>query len=403
MTEEARRAAERTARHSYGRLVALLAARGGSIAAAEDALADAFAAALATWPERGIPDRPEAWLMTAARRAAGHARGRAATAAAGEATLALLADERAAADEEPAGDPRLRLLFVCAHPAIEAAVQAPLMLQTVLGLDAVRIAAAFLVSPATMGQRLVRAKAKVRAARIPFVVPAGEALAARGARVLDAIYAAYGTAWEDVVGADARRRGLADEAVWLGRLVVDLLPASGEAAGLLALMLHCEARRDSRRDAAGRFVPLSQQNPLGWSRPAIVEAEALLRRAAAGGHPGRYGAEAAIQSLHAEAAMTGRDLTMPLVALYDLLVAQHPSLGAIVARAAAYGQAGRADEGLMQLAAVTERCRTYQPWWVARAALLSRMGQDVAATAARATAIGLTGDPDVRRFLSEGV
>lgn len=397
MSEAARRSAERAARDSYGRLVALLAARTGGIAAAEDALAEAFAAALATWPTRGVPDRPEAWLLVAARRAAGHARARQATAVAGEATLALLADERA---EAIGGDRRLELMFVCAHPAIEPAAQAPLMLQTVLGLDAKRIAAAFLVAPATMGQRLVRAKSKVRAAGIPFVIPEGAALNERAGRVLDAIYAAYGTAWEDVVGADAGARGLAGEALWLGRLVVELLPASAEAAGLLALMLHCEARRSSRRDADGRFVPLGAQDPRGWSHDAIVEAEALLRRAAASGVPGRYGTEAAIQSLHAEAAMTGRDLSAPLVALYDLLVSLHPSLGAITARAAAYGKAGRAHEGLVQLDAVAARCGSYQPWWVTRATLLRALGEDYGA--ARATAIGLTVDPDVRRFVAAG-
>ena len=228
MSDVARRAAEAAARQSYGWLVASLASRVGSIAAAEDALADAFAAALATWPERGVPDRPDAWLLVAARRNAGHARARAATTAAGEATLLMLADERA--EEEVSLDRRLELMFVCAHPAIEPAVQAPLMLQTVLGIDARRIAAAFLVAPATMGQRLVRAKAKVRAARIPLAVPEGAALAERGRRVLDAIYAAYGTAWEDVVGADAATRGLTAEAVWLGRLAVELLPDSGAAA-----------------------------------------------------------------------------------------------------------------------------------------------------------------------------
>jgi RNA polymerase sigma-70 factor (ECF subfamily) len=401
MSEAARRAAEAAARTSYGRLVAMLASRSGDIAAAEDALADALARALSAWAARGVPENPDAWLMTAARRNLGHASGRAGTAAANETTVMLLDEERSEAEPVPFGDDRLKLMFVCAHPAIAADVQAPLMLQTVLGLNAARIAASFLVSPAAMGQKLVRAKVKIRDAGIAFVVPEPDVLAARTGAVLSAIYAAYGTGWEDVLGADAKRKGLAEEAIWLGRLAAELLPDDPEAMGLLSLMLHCEARRAARRDADGAFVPLSDQDPKLWSRTMLPEAEALLRAAARVATPGRFQSEAAIQSLHAQSVMTGEDLRAPLTRLYDLLVTLAPSAGAAVARAVAYGEAGQGSAALAQLD-VLEGCTGYQPWWAARARVLWLLGHESAAHQAAATAAGLSDDPAVRAFLLSG-
>lgn len=399
--DAARCVAEATARQSYGRLVAMLASRSGDIAAAEDALAEAFAQALAAWPERGVPDRPDAWLLTAAWRNLGHMRGRAGTAAANEATMVLLHEERGEFAPTPFGDDRLKLMFVCAHPAIAADVQAPLMLQTVLGLDAARIAASFLVSPAAMGQKLVRAKAKIRDAGIAFAVPEPGVLADRIGAVLSAIYAAYGTGWEDVLGADAKRKGLVEEAIWLGRLVAELLPDDPEAMGLLALMLHCEARRGARRGANGAFVPLREQNPQSWSRTMVREAEALLRAAARFATPGRFQTEAAIQSLHAQSSMTGDDLRLPLVQLYDLLVATTPSTGAAVARAIAYAEAGQGPTALSQLDALVG-CETYQPWWAARARVLWLIDDQEAARRAAVTAAGLSDDAAVRSFLLSG-
>lgn len=398
--DAARRAAEAAARTSYGRLVALIASRSGDIAGAEEALADAFAAALKSWPVKGVPDSPDAWLLTAARRTIGHTRARAATATAGEATLMLLDDERAQSERLPFGDERLTLLFVCAHPAIDADVRTPLMLQTVLGLDAARIAAAFLVSPAAMARKLSRAKLKIRAAGIAFAVPDVERLAPRLSSVCAAIYAAYGTGWEDVAAADVRRRGLSSEAVWLARLVTDLVPGDAEAMGLLSLMLYCEARAATRRDASGAFVPLDQQDARAWSPPMLAEAEALLRAAARHHRPGRFQTEAAIQSLHAQAAMTGEDLSEPLTALYDLLVTLTPALGAAVARAVAYAQAGRVAEADAMLKAV--EVPDYQPWWAARARTAWLSGDVDAARAAADHAAGLSNDPAVRDFLLGG-
>lgn len=404
MSEEARRAAvraaERAARLSYGRLIAILASRTGDIAGAEDALADAFAAALRTWPDAGVPGNADAWLLTAARRNAGHTRARAATAKAGEATMMLLEDERAGEGPIPFGDARLKLMFACAHPAIDAGAQAPLMLQAVLGLDAARIAACFLVSPAAMGKALTRAKTKIRDAGIAFAVPEAAQLGDRLEAVLSAIYAAYGTGWEDVTGADAKRRGLTEEAIWLARLVADLLPGAPEAAGLLALMLHCEARAATRRDAAGGFVPLHAQDPAKWRRDLVIEAEALLRAAALHRSPGRFQTEAAIQSLHAQAVMTGENLTGALTGLYDLLVTIAPSLGAQVARATAHAEAGRARAALAMLDALD--ARGYQPWWAARARTLHLLDAHHDAAAAAAEAAGLSTDPAIREYLLSG-
>ena len=399
MTGTAYAVAERAARTSFGRLVAILAARGGDLAAAQDALADALATALRVWPARGIPDNPDAWLLTAARRGLGHARARQDTAAAGVATMILLDDERAAADAGVFGDARLALMFVCAHPAIDPGIQAPLMLQAVLGLDAARIAASFLVSPAAMGQRLVRAKAKIRDAGIAFAVPPADRLAERTGAVLAAVYAAYATGWED---AGPTRNDLADEAIWLARLVVDLLPDDPEAAGLMALMLYCEARRPARRDADRRFVPLDRQDSGAWDWAMIGEAEALLRAAARYGRPGRFQLEAAIQSLHVANAAARTVPPGALLALYDRLIAVAPSVGAAIARAAALAEQGEAAAALAALDSLAQRAATHQPYWATRARVLHLLGDAAAASAAAAHAAALSDDAAVRDFLGEG-
>lgn len=402
MTGDARRAAEDAARASYGRLVALLAARSRDIAAAEDALSEAFRAALETWPRRGVPDRPEAWLLTAARRSAGHAWRHARVMEAAGPALAALAEERMDRPPPPLADERLTLLFVCAHPAIDEASRAPLMLQAVLGLDAARIAGAFVVAPAAMAQRLVRAKAKIKDAGLRFEPPDPGSLAERLGAVLQAVYAAYGVGWDDDVGS-----GLAHEAIFLGRLLVGLLPAEPEARGLLALMLHREARRAARR-AGGAFVPLAEQDARLWSRNLIAEAEGQLVAAARQGRPGRFQTEAAIQSLHAARGLAGRRADGPsaasadaaLVALYDLLVRLAPSLGARVGRAAALGETHGAAAGLAALDELPpDRVAGYQPFWATRAHLLRQAGRHPEADAARAKALDLTADPTVRAYL----
>ena len=397
-----RRAAELAARASYGRLVALLAARTRDIAAAEDALADAFAAALRHWPQRGVPANPDAWLMTAAKRtlltAARHDNMR--TAASGEVerrTINRLSDT----EQAMIPDERLKLLFVCAHPAIDAAARTPLMLQTVLGLDAARIGAAFLIAPATMGQRLVRAKAKIRDAGLRFTVPEPEAMPERLGPVLDAVYAAYGAGWDGLGGDDAAVNGLGEEAIFLGRLLAELLPDAPEAKGLLALMLYCEARREARRDLSGRFVPLADQDARLWSAPMIAEAERLLTAASRAGQFGRYQCEAAIQSVHVQRPIEGSVNHRALLTLYDLLAAHAPTAGILVARAATLLQAGDPAAALAALDTLTgqERIATYQPYWATRAHALRATGATAAARNAFHKAAGLATDPAIRAWL----
>lgn len=386
------------ARESYGKLLAILCSRTRDIAAAEDALADAFAAAIAQWPRDGVPSNPLGWLLTVARRSAGHTAARRQTADRNAAVVQMLEDERNDPTSGNFADDRLKLMFACTHPAIAADAQAPLMLQTILGLDAARIAASFMVAPASMGQRLVRAKRRIRDAGIAFAIPEVEEIPERLAAVLSAIYAAYGTAWDDVAGADPRLAGLADEAIWLARLTVQLAPDQPEALGLLAMMLHCEARRAARRGPDGSFIALRDQDVAKWSRGMMVEAEAALRTAAQAARPGRFQTEAAIQSLHVQQRMTGERLQGPLARLYDVLAQFAPTTGVLVARAVAVAENGNAHAALSQLDAITG-AETYQPWWASRARVLWLCGQEAAAREAASRAAGLSSDPGIRRFL----
>jgi RNA polymerase sigma-70 factor (ECF subfamily) len=297
-------------------------------------------------------------------------------------------------------DERLKLLFICAHPAIDSVARTPLMLQTVLGLDAARIASAFLVRPSAMGQRLTRAKAKIRDAGIAFELPGAEELSPRLDAVLEAIYAAYGSGWDDVAGADPRRKGLATEAIGLGRLLLQLIPAEPEVQGLLALMLHCEARRDARRTPTGGYVPLSEQDVTRWWMPMIEEAEQCL--AAQAGHMGRFQLEAAIQSVHARRAMNGRTDWDSIALLYEGLVRYAPTIGPLVGRAAAVAEARGAASGWSLLQAIpTDAIKSYQPYWALAAHLLKRMQRFDEASAAYSRAIGLCEDPAMREFLKK--
>ena len=393
--------AEQVARRSYGKLVAFLAARTRDVAAAEDALSEAFAAALADWPRNGCPQNPEAWIMTVARRKFLDAvRSHARELPADETTETAAALETESAAEIP--DRRLGLMFACAHPAIEAAIRAPLMLQAILGLDAARIASAFLIPPATMGQRLVRAKSKIRQAGIPLEIPERSQLRSRLDTVLDAIYAAFAEGWIDAAGTDVARRDLAEEAIYLGRVVTELLPDEPEGLGLLALMLYAEARRRARR-AEGDYVPLAQQNPALWNAEMIAEAESLLRRAGAMNVVGRYQLEAAIQSAHAGRALTGRSDWPAIVQLYDALLALSGSPVAAVNRALAVAELHGSHRALEELdrVAADPRLVEYQPYWAARAELLARIHSREEARHAYTIAIGLERDPSVRRFLEQ--
>ena len=403
-TASAREAAERAARESYGRLVAYLAAPRRDVAAAEDALADAFAAALAVWPVDGPPANPEGWLVIAARRRMIDAARRRTSAEAASETLMLIDEELKAASAEPSiPDRRLALMFACAHPAIEPAIRAPLILQTILGLDAAAIASAFLVSPAAMGQRLSRAKAKIRLAGVPFRIPEPEDLPERLAAVLDAIYAAFSHGWDEAFSDDPHGRDLAEEAIWLGRVVVSLGPDEPEAKGLLSLMLASHSRRDARRDAAGRYVPLSRQDVRLWDEAAIGEAEALLRAASAARAPGRFQLEAAVQSAHLARRFTRKTDWAAIAELYDALLNLTGSPVVAVNRAAAVAEANGAAHGLALLDAIEAegRLELFEPYWVARAELAARTGAAGEARRAYAIAIGLQADPAARAFLVE--
>lgn len=399
--EDTQRTIERVARESYGRLVAYLSLHTHDVAGAEDALSNALIAALTTWPRDGVPQNPEAWLLTAARHSlidlVRHRR----VAEASEPTLLLLREEsQEAIMSAKFPDERLKLLFVCAHPAIDPAMHTPLMLQTVLGLDAVRIAHAFLVSPTTMGQRLVRAKTKIRDSGIRFAVPQEDELPQRLDAVLEAIYAAFGIGWDDMAGVDQRGRDLAEEAIWLAHVLLQLMPGEAEVRGLLALMLHCEARRSARRGPDGRYISLSEQDTQQWSLPLIDEAELHLAAASSRNRPGRFQLEAAIQSVHAERVRSGRTEWAAIVLFYEQLIRISPTLGARIGYAAALGEANGPQAGLAALDRIgRDAASTYQPYWAVRAHLLQRINKTSEAADAFDRAIGLAEDPAVRQFL----
>lgn len=399
----ASKVAERVARESYGRLLAVLAARTRDVAAAEDALAEALAAALTAWPRAGVPDNPEAWLFAVARRKLTDAARRAKTASDGEAQIVLGIEEfeaEMAADIVP--DRRLGLMFACAHPDIDANVRTPLMLQAVLGFSAERIATAFMIEPKTMGQRLVRAKQKIRAAGIGFEVPEPSQWRARFVAVLDAIYAAYTVGWSDPLGADPERCGLTEEAVWLARVLAAQTPHEPEPLGLLALMLHLEARRPARRDGEGRYVPLDEQDVTLWRVELIAEAEAALRAASAMERSGRYQLEAAIQSAHVARAWRGEADWDAIVLLYAALAELTGSPVARLNAAAALARRDGAEAGLAAIEALNApMLKSYQPYWALRADLLARLGCTEAARAAYDEAIARERDGAVIRFLSE--
>jgi predicted RNA polymerase sigma factor len=393
--------ADAVARRSYGKLVAFLAARTHDVAAAEDALSEAFASALTDWPHSGCPTNPEAWLLTVARRKLID-RTRHEKVVEFEAIvegLEIAAAASPALEEIP--DRRLALIFACTHPAIDAAMRAPLILQTILGLDAGRIASAFLVSPATMSQRLVRAKTKIRHAGIPFSIPGRDELSHRLDSVLNAIYAAFSEGWIDATSADIARRDLAEEAIFLGRLITQLLPDEPEALGLLALVLYAEARRPSRRSPQGDYIPLAEQDPALWDAPKIAEAEALLMHASTKAHIGRYQLEAAIQSAHITRRRTGIANWKSIAQLYDALLALSSSPVVAINRALIIAEIQGPSDALKALKQIEDdpRLASYQPYWAARAALFAQIGAHPQAHEAYDIAIGLERDPAVRRFL----
>jgi RNA polymerase sigma-70 factor, ECF subfamily len=398
------RAIERAARKSYGRLLSYLAWQWRDIAAAQDALGDALVKALEVWPREGVPDSPDAWLLTVAKRQllqmARHDKVRF-----DPAVTALLAQDEAQEHTFTIPDARLKLLFVCAHPAIDEKVRIPLMLQTVLGLEVADMAHALLLSPTALAQRLVRAKQKIRSTGLRFEEPEVRELPERLHHVLESIYGAFGLSVDAMDGAEARVVDLKGEALYLCSIVCKLLPAAAEAKGLLALMTFSNARRAAQVDAQGRFVPLERQDPLLWDKDAIVQADQLLWAAAQSRTPGPFQLEAAVQSAHCHRLFTGQTPWQGIAALYQQINMFYPTEGACVAGAVALAEAGDVAAGLKQLDAMNrDTVKNFQPWWVARGCLLSKQGKGAVreADAAYQTAIGLTIQKKIREYL-EGV
>jgi RNA polymerase sigma-70 factor (ECF subfamily) len=393
---EARAVAERAARASYGRIVAVVAASSGDLQLAEDAVATAFERALITWPVAGVPRNPEGWLVTVARnqqrdvwKSSSYRDAEPLTERAAVASHAAFEIEDIDPDAIP--DKRLELLFVCAHPAIEPTIRTPLMLQAVLGFDAARIATAFAVPAQAMAARLVRAKRRIKGARIPFIVPGRDAMPERLPPVLEAIYGCYAIAGP---GADASALG--GEAQYLAVTAAALLPSSAEAWGLAALITLSRARSAARSD---RFVPLDEQDVRSWDSALIAEGESYLRRATPVGAPGRFQLEAAIQAVHCARARTGVTDWKALRALYAALLVVAPSIGAQVARAAVVGHIDGPAAGLALLEGLAADAARLQPYHVVMARLLGAAGRLDQAADAYERAIALTDERLVRKFL----
>ncbi len=388
--------AAQVARASYGRLVALLAARSGDIAGAEEALSDAFLAALETWPTSGIPQHPEAWLMTAAKnRATDCFRRKARSPITAVDELPDVEDEILQQDAilGTIPDQRLALMFVCAHPALDAAVHTPLMLQTVLGFDAADIGRCYLMSPAALAQRLVRAKRKIKETRIAFVIPSRADMPQRLPSVLEAIYGAYALDWLHAPD----EQDLCGEALFLARLLADLLPTEAEVLGLAALMSYAHSRRNARL-VGTVYTPLTEQNYDRWDHAMVASGDDYLRRASGCNSLGRFQVEAAIQQAHMQGVLAGRVDWNAVLYLTEGLCRMWPTMGAEVSRAAAIAEVFGSEKGLDALSKISSPLK-FQPLEATRAYLLANVGRHADALAAYDTAISLTTEIATRNWL----
>jgi len=417
-------ALEQAFRDDRAAVLATVIRYAGDFQIAEDAVQDAFVAAVTAWPRDGVPASPRAWLLTAARRRAVDRVRRARSAAGRTALLAadptmvggMVADVNSGssaeeivemADDDGLVDDRLRLIFTCCHPAMDQPARVALTLRTLGGLTTAEIARAFLVAEPTMGKRLVRAKRKIADARIPYRVPTAAELPGRLRGVLQAVYLIFNEGYSASSGDNLLRVGLCGEALRLGRLLADLLPGDAEVWGLLSLMQLHHARRDARVDAAGRYVGLTDQDPARWDADLLQVGQASLDRAVGLRRPGPYQLQAAITALHVQGVGEGGTDWVQIAALYEALAAHTPSAVVQVNRAAAIGFADGPAAGLRALAPLLldPMVQRYQPLHATHADLLRRTGDPVGAAQAYRRAIELSTNAveraELRRRLDE--
>ncbi|QBJ96141.1 RNA polymerase sigma factor [Rhodococcus sp. ABRD24] len=398
-------AVEAVFREERGRLLATLVGRFHDLDLAEEMASEAIEAALVHWPVDGVPSKPGAWLLTTARRRAVDRLRRDKSYAA---RLAVLQAEADRTDPAPAADAagelpddRLQLFFTCTHPALPAEDRAALTLRCLAGLTTLEVARAFLVPPSTMAQRIVRAKKKIRQARVPFRVPGGDELPQRLPGVLQVLYSIFTEGYAASNGEHLQRVDAADEAIRLTRILRRLMPDQREVAGLLALMLLVHARRTARTGPGGALVLLGDQDRASWDRPMIEEGRVLVRVALTGGPPGPYGVQAAIAALHDEVEDIASTDWPQIVGLYDVLLALTPSPVVALNRAVAVAMRDGPDAGLLLLDELADepRLRDHHPYAAARAELLSRAGRRQEAAEAYRRALDLAGTEPEREYL----
>ena len=384
-------------RAEHGRAVAVLVRVFGDIDVAEEAVADAFTTAVERWPAEGLPPSPAGWIITTARNRAIDRLRREASRADRHAQAALLHARDEPMEEGPVADERLRLIFTCCHPALGRGAQVALTLRLLGGLTTAEIARAFLVPEPTMAQRLVRAKGKIRDAKIPYRVPAAPDLPGRLQSVLAVVYLVFNEGYAASSGAALVRADLSAEAIRLGRLLAALMPDEPEVRGLLALMLLAESRRAARTTADGLLVPLAEQDRDRWDRGLIAEGQAIVRACVRRNEPGAYQVQAAIHAVHSDAASAAATDWRQIVQLYDQLLAYDPSPVVALNRAVAVAEVDGPAAALALVDALA--LGAYHLFHAIRADLLRRLGRDVEARAAYDAAIERTDNAAERDFL----